>query len=801
MFRNYLLTALRNIRRNKLLTVINVTGLTLCFVCVFLIAVHCLNECCYDKYNNNSQDIYRVIRSYESADGMLRYEGNCPARLGSDFQMAYPDHVAAVSRLWNYWGLGFNVQYNDALYHEKNLFYADKGIFEIFDIKVLAGNVSESFDQPGQAAISETTAEIYFNGEDAIGKSLKVNNGYDLTVCAIISDLPRQSHLHFDFIASFATLENQPWNRYLESLDSDFCYTYLLANSNSRELETAFESYCQNHIPGGYRDRNQLVLQPLVEIHLDNKLVDEIESGGSRNQLFILISIAVFLLIITAINYINLSMVSSSRRLQAVNLHRVCGAVGIHIIWQFMIEAMIICTFSLLAALTIIESTLPEISRYVGIYYQNSQIWSLKSVLLLLTTGYFISILISIYPAIIISKMGQREFINFRLTSTKSLIWKKLLVITQLMITTILIISSLVISRQINYLENFDINYDKDNLIILPVNNTPIADEKYQSFMDEILSNPAMESACGMRTIAGKNHISEEFSVTSNFSEVQSKVPFLLVRDDFPATFGVSITAGRNFAPGDETDNASGILINEEYARILGYDPDEAIGRNLYHQGWGKLTIIGIVNDFNFEALHSAIKPLVIKQIWNSRYSSLTDYIAIRIVTRDITKIIPYLEETWAKYAPESAFEFMTLRTGLSENYENERITGKITIIFTYIAIITASFGLLGLMLLITENRRREIGIRKSLGAGIYSLIMLVITEQLNLTLFAFILAIPAALIFLNRWLANFAYSTAISLESIVTAGLVIFLICIFTISIQILKTSHTNPADVLRNE
>ncbi|MCF7910897.1 MAG: ABC transporter permease [Candidatus Cloacimonetes bacterium] len=801
MFRNYLLTAIRNIRRNKLLTMINVMGLTLCFVCVFLIAVYCLNECCYDKYNKNSQDIYRIIRSYDSAEDGRRYEGNCPAQVGEDFQMAYPDHITAVSRLWNYWGLGFNVQYNDVLYHERNLFYADKGIFDIFDLEVLDGDVSNSFDQPGQVVITETTAAIYFNGEDAIGKSLKVNNGYDLTVCAIISDLPRQSHLHFDFIVSFSTLENQPWNRYLEAPDNNFCYIYLLSNSSSRELEDAFSGYCKTHIPSKYRDYNKLELQPIEKIHLDNKLVDEIEPGGSRNLLFILISIAIFLLVITAINYINLSLASPSRRLNAINIHRVSGAGRIHLICQFMIEAMIICTFSLLAALTIIESSLPMISRYVGIYYQNSQIWSLQSILLLITTGYLVSILISIYPALILSRPDKGEFSNLHLLSTKSLIWKKLLVITQLMITTILIISSLVISRQVNYLENFDINYDKDNLVILPVNNTPVADEHYQQFLDEILSNPALESACGMRTIAGMNHISEGFSVQGNFSEEQTKVPFLLVRDDFPATFGVNITAGRNFAPGDEADNTSGILINEEYARILGYEPDEAIGKNLYHQGWGKLTIIGIVQDFNFESLHSAIKPLVIKQVWESRYSSLTDYIAIRTVSRDITQIISFLEETWAKYAPESAFEFMTLRTGLSENYDNERITGKITIILTYIAIIIASFGLLGLMLLITESRKRELGIRKSLGAGINSLIMLVITEQLNLTLIAFIIALPAALIFLNCWLANFAYRTAISLETIVTAGLVIFLICIFTISIQILRTCQTNPADVLRRE
>ena len=800
MFKNYLLTAIRNIRRNKLLTVINVTGLTLCFVCVFLIAVYCLNECCYDKHNKNSQDIYRVIRSYESAEGVLRYEGNCPDRIGRDFQFSYPDQVSSVSRLWNYWGLGFNVQYNDVLYQEKNLFFADKGIFDIFDIEVIAGDVSESFDQLGQVAISETTAEIYFNDEDAVGKSLKVNNGYDLTVCAVISDLPRQSHLHLDFIASFSTLENQPWNRYLGSLDSDFCYIYLLANSGSQELEKAFYSYCQNQIPAEYRDQNKLILQPLEEIHLDNKLLDEIEPGGNRRQLNILGFIALFLLLITAINYINLSLASSSRRLHTINLHRVNGASRIQIIWQFLIEALIICTFSLLAAMTIIESSLPVISRYVGIYYQNSQVWNLRSILLLLGTGYFISILISIYPAIIISRMGQGDFINFRLITSKSLIWKKMLVIIQLMITTILIISSLIISRQISFLENFDTNYDKDNLVILPVNNTPIADEKYQAFKDDILSNGKVECVCGMRTIAGMNHISEDFSITEDFSE-QSKVPFLLVRDDFPATFGLHITTGRNFITGDKNDINSGVLVNEEYARILGYEPDEAIGRNLYHQGWGKLTIIGIVKDFNFESLHRDIKPLVIKQIWESRYSSLTDYIAIRTTTDETTKIIPYLEDTWDKYAPESAFEFMTLRTGLSENYEKERITGKITVIFTYIAIITASFGLLGLLLLITENRRREIGIRKSLGAGIFSLIMLVFTEQLNLTLLAFILAIPAALIFLNRWLANFAYRTAISLQSILTAGIVIFIICIVTISIQILRTSHTNPADILRNE
>jgi putative ABC transport system permease protein len=304
-----------------------------------------------------------------------------------------------------------------------------------------------------------------------------------------------------------------------------------------------------------------------------------------------------------------------------------------------------------------------------------------------------------------------------------------------------------------------------------------------------------------MGTIAGINHISEEFSVSGFAIEDQEMVPSLLVRDDFAATFGLELTSGHDFAPENKVERESSILINEQYAQLLGWSVQEAIGKHIYHSGWGKLEIIGIMENFNFESLHNEIKPLIIKQIWQNRYTSLTDYLALRIANNETGLPIQYLQKTWAKYAPESAFEFMTLNTSLSGIYENERATSKITVIFTYIAIITACLGLLGLMLLVIENRKKEIGIRKSLGAGNFNLLLLLCREHFFLIIFAFIFAVPAAWLFINHWLANFAYKKSISLDTILTAGLVIFAICAVTISLQILKTSLSNPTDILRNE
>ncbi len=802
MIKNYLLTAIRNIRKNGFLSLINFTGITLCFICIFLIFIYCLNELSYDRFNSKSGRIYRIFRSYSTAGGEVKNEGNCPAKLADDLKLRLPHLIEATCRLWHYWGLGFNVQNEDKIYQEKNLFFADNEIFDIFDLKVLEGNPETALQKPNQVVITETTAAIYFDGEGAIGKSLKINNSYDLTITAIISDLPRQSHLHFNFIASFSTLENLGWQRNINDPDNNFCYVYLLAREGCKsELKSEFDNYCGNNLPVEYLSGNRLSLQKLTDVHLANILKDEIETGGSRRQIIILISIAVFLLLITAINYINLSISSCCERSQSIALHKINGASQKHIICQFMLESLIICTFSLLTALAVLEFSLPHFSRYAGIYYQNEEIWNVRSIGIFFLTGYLISILISIYPALLISRMSLVEIINNKLITKRNLIWKKVFVIIQLMITTILIISSLILSHQVAYLENFDVNYDKDNIIILSINNSPIASENYETFIAELKSNPSIENATGMRSIAGIDHITEGFSTTDYQAEDQKMIPFLLVRDNFISTFGLELIAGRDFISNQTSDRNEGILINERYVKLSGWTNEEAIGKNLFHSDWGKLTIIGIIKDFNFESLRNEIKPLVIKQILESRYSSLTNYLAVRISSPETSKIIQYLQQTWEKYAPENAFEFIILKNSLAGLYEKEKSTGKITIILTYIAIITASLGLLGLMLLITEKRTREAGNRKSQGATSTNIILLILKDQLLLVLFAFLIAVPTAWIFLNNWLSNFAYKIKINVETFMVAGLIIFFICVISISVQIIKTTLTKPVKILRNE
>ncbi|MCF7918726.1 MAG: ABC transporter permease [Candidatus Cloacimonetes bacterium] len=795
MIWSYLLTAFRNLRKNKLLALINIAGLTLSFVCVFLIAVYCRNECCYDMYNSKAEQIYRVIRT-----GNEVQEGSCPAFLAESFCSGNPEVFEKASRLWHYWGLGFNVRYEEITFNEENLFYADPSFMEIFDLEFMEGNPKAALSAPGQVIISESTAAVYFGNEGAIDKSLTVNNSYVLTVSGVFRDFPRQSHLHPDFIASFSTLEAMPWKQDIENPHENFCYLYLLAGTDDKSrLEAGFRQILENHFSVEQLERADFRLQPLKDIHFYGQLDDEIERSGNLKTMHVLLLTGIFLMLVASINYINLSLAIHRQRTWSNNLRRIMGAKRSYIFCQFLAESFIVCTLALLASLAALELILPQLSRLAEVFQNYNSFWNFQTILLFLAGGYLVSLIINIQPALAVSAVKLSETpARFRCCSRESG-WKKILVIIQLTIATVLIISSIIFSRQISFIENYNVNYDKDNIYIFPVNNTPLAGENYQQFLNALKAEPETVSATGMRSIAGIDHIKEAFS--TNVTSAGEMLPFYLVRDDFVKTLDLRITAGRDFLPEFKTDIDESILINENYARQQGWDNREAIGKNIYHQGWGKLKIIGVIADFNFESLHEQAKPLIIKQIWESRQASLTDYIAVRLIPGANNGIFTRINEIWNNYAPESAFEFFSLKMKLNEFYYSDMTISKISEIFSIIAIITANLGFLGILLWLNNRRKKEISIRRALGASVSNIISLLSGSHFRLVMISFFLGVPLAIYFVEKWLAHYAYRVRISWDIFLLSGVILFGLTLLTICVQSIITANNNPVKTLKYE
>jgi len=805
MTKNYLKTALRNMARNKLYSILNVSGLSIGLACFILIGLYIILEKSYDTFHKNARNIYRVVKQSNLENGVVRNSATVPSLLATSLKSEYPGLVKDVVRFWHYWGLGFNVQYKDNIFKEVNFTFADSTVFDVFDFEFLIGNPGDALNAPYSVVITESAATKYFGDENPIGKSLRINDGYNVHVTGIVKDLPSQSHFHFDFLTAFSTLNQMPWSRYLDNWREDFCYTYILLNNgvSAEMLGERFPAFFKKYLPSELQAKSSFFLQPLVDIHLKSNLEDEIEIGNQTGyvQIYILFSIALFILIIAVINYINMTTAYYSIRVKEIGVRKVLGSQRSQLIFQFLGESAIVCFISLALSLVIVKIVLPLLSNLVGKSLSLSFLPPTQLLVLLVSLGVLISIISGAYPAFFVSGFHPIEVLgNFFKLDMKKGLGRKILVISQLVIASLLIVGSILIHKQLNYINSYDVKFARDNIIILPVNSTPIAHDHYDAFLNMITQNPAIVNATGMRTVVGFEHIKEPFAIKGNPAS-QQMIPFYLVRYNFVETFGVEMMAGRDFSKKFSTDETEAVLINQTMARQLGWSNEEAVGQQLNHPGWGELKIIGVINDFNFESLHSTIKPLVIKLIWPWRQAPLTDYIAVRMNTDDIKNMVQFIGDTWKQFAPNSAFEYYFLDKKLDQFYRTEATLGKASSLFTIVAIVLACFGLLGLISFITERKSKEIALRKVLGASVAKIIGLISKEFIYLIIVANLIAYPIAYVAVNIWLQNFAYRTHVSMWTFALAALITFFTSFLAILFHTFKAAYTNPVEYLRYE
>lgn len=805
MFKNYLKTTCRNMARNKLYFLINISGLAVGFVCFIIISLYNAHELSYDKYHGNFDNIYRVIKKSNLDGGVVRNSANCPGELAFTLKTEFPNAVKQVVRIWHYWGLGFNVQYKQNIFKEVNFALVDSTIFDIFDFEFLVGNPKKALSAPYSVVITESAAEKYFGEDNPLGKSLRVNDGYDVFGTGVVEDLPTESHFHFNFLASFSTLYQMPWRRDLYNWRDDFCYTYLLLekNSNPEALTEKLPEYLKKYLPRDLQQKNSFLLQPLADIHLKSDLEDEIEIYGKTGnlQIYILFSIGFFILIIAIINYINMTTAYYSVRIKEIGVRKVLGSQRKQLMFQFLGESMFVCFSALILAVIFVAVFLPAFNNLLGKQLSLFAIQPLRLLTLLIISGLIVSLIAGAYPAFYISGFSPVQVLGSVLKSdVKKGVGRKILVVSQMAIATLMIFGSIIIFRQLNYVSSYDIKMDKDNIVMLSVNSTPIAHDHYEAFLSSLCQSPAVFSGTGLRTVVGFEHITEPFAL-NGITEKQQMIPFQLVRFNFIETFGVNILAGRNFSREFPTDETESILINQTMANQFGWDNQQAIGQIFSHPGWGKLKVIGVINDFNFESLHASIKPLVIKLIWPWRQAALTDYIAVRISPREVQNTLQFVNKTWKEFAPNSAFEYYFLNKKLNQFYRNETTLSRASLMFTLLAIVLACVGLLGLISFMTERKAKEIALRKVLGASAGKMTALLSREFIQLIVIANLIAYPIAFWAVKFWLQNFAYQIQISFWLFVLATLLTFLVTFLTIIFQTQKAASANPVKFLRNE
>ena len=817
MFKNYFKVAFRNLLKRKGFSVINILGLATGMAVCLLIVLFVQSELSFDKQHTKAENIYRIAleRSYP---GRSTSYAIIPQSIGGAIKTEYPE-VLESTRLFNLGGNGnFFLRIGEKTFEENRVLAADSNFFRVFTCKILHGDPATALEKTHSVVLNETTAKKYFGTTDVVGKQFETD-GNDTTetfaITAVVADWPENSHFLFDMLISTNTFRFTRRPNFIGFA----AHTYLLLNpkSSSQALEAKFPDIIKKYVSpeinkvfnqswedfqkagNGYR----YYLQPLTRIHLISNLEAELRPNGSMTAVYIFGVVAVFILLLACINFINLSTARSVERAKEVGIRKTFGSEKRSLIGQFLIESVFVSVISMILAFGIILLLIPAFNTISGkdlsVAYFLQPKWILVLVAFVLITG----LIAGLYPAFVLSSFNPIMVLKGRFKSNRyGLALRNGLVIFQFAISVILIISTIVVNRQMNYMLGNKLGFNKDHVIVLE--RTDMVENQLPAFKNELLAISGVESASGTSTMPGNQNF---FGTT--WQEVGSRAPMtgrgMVVDDDFNKTLGLEIKEGRFFSKDFSTDTLS-VVLNERAVRDLGLKT--AIGSRLtspedrFNAPDGSpyvYNVVGVVKDFHYHSLHEPISPLVM--INTKKFGDRAALVALRIKGDNFKKATSDIETVWKKFVKEKPFNYYFLDKSLADQYQAEHTTQRIFTIFSGLAIFIACIGLLGLAAYATQQRTREISIRKVLGASEGSIVTMLSKDFLKLVLLSSAIAFPIAWWGMNKWLQDFAYRTDVGWWIFIVAGVAALLIALFTVSSQALKAAFTNPIKNLRTE
>lgn len=803
MIKNYLKIAWRNLLKNKTFSVINIIGLSVGVTCFLLIAFYVLDELNYDKYNAKADRIYRIDDHVKFGD--FTYEGaESPAVMGPAFTKDYPQ-IQGYVRLKNYGGFVVS-KGNDNIKEEKGA-YADSSLFDVFTLPVIAGDPKTALKEPHSLVITESTAKKYFNSTDVLGRTLVINKNNNYKITGVIKDIPEQSHFHFDFF--FPALETDQ-SRDGSWFNNNF-HTYLVVGPgiDVKQLERRLnETLMTNAAPQFKSTLNitredfeksgnsvHVSLMPLTQIHLHSNIKDELGTNGSIQYVYIFSAIAIFILLIACVNFMNLSTARSSNRAKEVGVRKVFGGRRNSLIMQFLTESVLICLLSFLLAIGAVVLLLPLFNQLADKHI--SQLTLMNPLILsgVLLTLVIVGLVAGSYPAFFLSSFRPIEVLKGHLSQGfKGSAIRNTLVVFQFSISIILMIGTVVIFNQLNYIRNKNLGFNKDHVLVLQ--NTYAVNT--HAFRDELLQMPGVKGATVTGFLPINGNRSEGGFVASpvfdgkNFTIMQQWA----VDESYIPTLQIQLKSGRNFSPEYHSDSDA-VVINETAAKLFGIG--QPLNKKLYlikDLTTGKLvpnTVIGVISNFNFNSLHELVTPLVLK------LQPDNGSIAVRINTPNIAELLLQISAKWKTMAPSQPFSYSFLDEEFNKQYKAEQRTGSISLIFSVLAILIACLGLFGLITYAAEQRIKEIGIRKVLGAAVPDIVNLLSRDFVKLIVISLCIASPFAWWIMSRWLQDFAYRINISWWIFVATGLLVLAITLATSMFQTVKAAIANPVKSLK--
>jgi len=811
MIKNYLKSALRNIKRHPFISFINIFGLTVGLTCCLLILTYIINERSYDKFNKNANDIYRVTRIFYSGPGVesLHLSSIAPP-FGPLLQNAFPD-IKEITRLLP--NGTASLRYNDKLFSEKKSAFADEHFFNLFTVPIIKGDRHKALLEPYSIMMTEAVAHKYFENQDPINKTVILdNNKHAFKVTGIFAPFPANAHMHPDILMSFNTLKDS--DIYGEkNLQTNFgnnaFYTYLLfpKDYNVERVKAQLPDFLDKyvHLPGmpsniKTHQATKLEIQKLTDIHLLSHLDDEIEENGDVQSVYIFSAIALFILLIACINYMNLSTARSVLRAREIGIRKVVGAMRKEIISQFLSESVLINCMALILAFFCTILLLPFVNTISNQSLSLNSLLHWQIILPILALPVITGIISGIYPAIFMSSFKPVKVLKglFK-TGTANISFRKVLVVLQFSISIILIVATIVVYQQLRYIENKALGFNKDHLLTMQYDRS--LNPQYESFRAELLKNPTIKEIGRSSRIPSGRLLDEQGAAVlegGSMQPIKVDLKYITTDYDFIPTYGMQMASGRNFSRAFSTDT-NNYIINETAVQALGWKTAEkALNKDIAYGGV-KGKVIGVVKDFHFESLHQTIIPLLFEL--PAPRQSYYNRLSIKINGNDVKSSISAIQNIWRKYLPETPFEFSFLDEKFAQLYNKEQQQGYLFTIFSCIAIFIACLGLFGLSAFTITQRVKEIGVRKVLGASVSAIVIELSRDFLKLVFISAVIAFPIAWYWMNKWLLVFAFRINIAWWVFAVAGLISLIIAFATISIQSVKAALANPVKSLRSE
>lgn len=803
MIKNYLKMVYRSLVRHKLFSFINIFGLAIGLSVCIMISFWVQQELSYDRFHEKSHRIYRVERTLFRDNLFSRW----PVSSGG-YKQALIDDCPEIENAVRLWRQEFPVKDNMNNIHRQGMYAVDNAVFEIFDFGLEEGDEGTALTEPGTVVLSRENAIKYFGSDDVIGKSLPVEQGenlVDFTVTGILKKAPENSHIQFDMLMSIESFSDELF----AEMRSNYLYTYVLVSEQTTKpaIEDRLKIFVEQRLEPVYGDLTgqgldihevlKVQLFPITDIHLHPSVNWELEPGGNINSVYIFSTVAVFILILACINFINLSTARASKRAKEVSLRKTIGANKSQLRAQFILESTLSAFISLGVAFVLCWLFIPVFNQIIAADLSISSLLQLNSLIFLFGTTLIIGFLSGLYPAFYLTKFDPARILKGGLYSGRgNSIFRKNMVVFQFVISTILIIGMITVYKQMSYIQNRSLGFDKENLVVIPARSQQTS-QNYSAFRTELLQNSQIVSVTASSDLPGD----PLYGNSSVFNRQVSDEPINLINlssgYDYADTLKMGILAGREFSREFSTDTDGSLLLNEAAVKRIGWTPEEAIGKELDRGDQNRIyRVIGVVKDFNYKSLRSEVEPAV---IWlNPNQISM---ISVRILPAETREILGFIQQKWESTFPGEQFEYSFLDSRFFQLYEKERKMQSIFVVFSSLSILVACLGLFGLATFTAEVKTKEIGVRKVLGASASSVTWLLSKEFVKWIILANIVSWPLVWIMMNWWLQKFAYRTSIGWEIFLLAGFITLFMAVFTFIFQSLKAANANPTDSLRYE